>query len=414
MNDAAPRATYGSLIRDNLHFRRLWMGDVVSLFGDWFNTIALYALIKELTDSPLALGLVLVTKMVGYAVASPLAGVIADRYNRRRLMIGADLLRCVLVLGFLWMDSAALLPAIYALIALQVMVGAVFRPAQSASLPNVTQPHELLTANALMASTWSTLLALGAALGGLAVSVIGIKGVFLVDSLSYLVSAWCIWRAVIPQDTQAPTTPLFKAAWGESVSGWRYLLRRPEVGRMALVKSFWAAGGGALVYMLTLLGPELTPEDAALGMGILLAARGLGTGVGPIVARKLFLDQERWPRILGHLMVVGGLIYATVAWMPWSFWIVLPIGLAHALSGANWVLSSVLLQERAEDQLRGRVFATEWLLLTLTNTVTTLAASLLLEYSALGLREAVALFSFVVVVMGLAWGLWQRQIDRRA
>jgi hypothetical protein len=183
---------------------------------------------------------------------------------------------------------------------------------------------------------------------------------------------------------------------------------------MALVKSSWAAGGGALVYMLTLLGPELTPEDGALGMGFLLAARGLGTGVGPIAARALFRDQRRWPQLLGRLVVAGGLIYMTVAWLPWVFWIMIPIGLAHALSGANWVLSSVLLQERAEDKFRGRVFATEWLILTLTNTVATLVASLLLEYTSLSLREAVGAFSAVVIVMGLGWMAWQRRIDRQS
>jgi MFS family permease len=104
---------YGALLRGNRSFRRLWLGDVVSLFGDWFNTIALYALVGELTGSPLAMGLVFVVKMLGSAVASPLAGVIADRYDRRWLMIGSDLLRFVVVLGFLGISKAGELPLLY-------------------------------------------------------------------------------------------------------------------------------------------------------------------------------------------------------------------------------------------------------------------------------------------------------------
>jgi MFS family permease len=406
---------YGALLRGNRSFRRLWLGDVVSLFGDWFNTIALYALVGELTGSPLAMGLVFVVKMLGSAVASPLAGVIADRYDRRWLMIGSDLLRFVVVLGFLGISEAGELPLLYGLIALQVMLGAVFTPARSAALPELVRPEELLTANAMMAATWSMLLALGAALGGLAVSWIGIQGVFLVDSASYLVSALCLWGVALPARGGVEVRePLLKAAWGEMALGWRYLVGQPRVGRLAMAKSFWAMGGGALVYLLTLLGPVLFPKDGALGIGVLLAARGLGTGIGPITARRWLRDRGRWPLWMGGLMVVSGCVYGSLSWMPWSLWVLVPITAAHAMSGANWVLSSVLLQEEAEARFRGRVFATEWLLLTLTNTVVTLLAALLLEYAGVSLRAVAGIFAGVIVGMGLLWWWLLRRGARAA
>ena len=92
---------YWALVSGNKNFRRLWGGTLVSLLGDWFNTIALYVLVTELTGSPLALGAVFITKMLPWAVAAPLAGVVVDRYNRRWLMVGADGVRAVLVLGML-------------------------------------------------------------------------------------------------------------------------------------------------------------------------------------------------------------------------------------------------------------------------------------------------------------------------
>ncbi|MFQ5351077.1 MAG: MFS transporter, partial [Thermoanaerobaculia bacterium] len=184
-----PSAGYLELLRANRDFRRLWIGEMASLLGDWLNTIALYTLIRQLTGSPVALGLVFIVKTLPFALASPLAGLLADRFDRKRLMIAADLARAVVVLGFLVIDTEAELPLLYGLIALQMMISAVFVPARSAALPNITTPRELLTANALSAATWSVLLAVGAAVGGFATEGFGTATVFVLDSASYLVSA---------------------------------------------------------------------------------------------------------------------------------------------------------------------------------------------------------------------------------
>lgn len=397
--------SYGALIRRNRNFRYLWMGDIVSLFGDWFNTIAIYTLIERLTGSPFALGLVFMVKMGSFAIASPLAGVIADRYDRRRLMIGADLLRAVVVLGLLAVDEASELTLLYGLVALQIAIGSVFRPARSASLPNITAPEELLTANALMATTWSMLLALGAALGGFAASALGIEMVFLLDSATYLLSAWFIYQAEIPgpEVGDAPRAPLHRAAFNELAVGAKYLWRERGVRRISVAKMMWALGGSGLVYMLALLGAELVPSDEAVGIGLLFAARGIGTGIGPIAARAGFRERAQWPRVMGWCVVCSGVFYSLLYGMTWTLWVVLPIAVAHALSGANWVLSSVLLQERAADAVRGRVFAFEWLLLTVTNVLSVLAASLLLEAEWLTLRQAYGVFACLLVAAGVAW-----------
>ena len=250
-----PPAGYLELVRGNLNFRRLWFGNIVSLLGDWFNTIAIYKLIDDLTGSPFALGAVFITKMLPWALASPIAGLLVDRLNRRRVMIASDLLRAVIVLGFLFVEDASDVFLIYVLTALQVVAGSVFQPAKSASVPNITTPRELLTANALMAATWSILLALGAALGGFATEWLGVDAVFVIDSLSYLFSAYFIYRMSIPQQTEAPEAgPLVPTAARKIAEGWRHLQAVPRVGRIALAKATWAVGGGATVYMLALLG----------------------------------------------------------------------------------------------------------------------------------------------------------------
>ena len=137
---------YIQLVRQNTMFRRLWFGNIVSLLGDWFNTIALYALVLELTGSELALGAVFIAKMLPSGLASPVAGLLVDRFNRRRVMIGADLIRAVVVLGFLLVDDASEVWLLYVFIVAQTVAGSVFRPAQNSSVPNLTAENELVTA----------------------------------------------------------------------------------------------------------------------------------------------------------------------------------------------------------------------------------------------------------------------------
>ena len=394
---------YFELLRRNRSFRNIWIGDVASNLGDWLNTIAIYTLVRELTGSPQALGFIFIAKLLPFAVAAPFAGLINDRLNRRRLMIGSDLARAVIVLGLVWIDRAEQVPLAYALIAAQVLLSAVFVPARSASLPNITERSELLTANTLLAATWSALLAIGAAAGGFATEWLGADRVFVLDSLTYLVSAFFIYRTVIPQETEAGSGASFSSAVRDIVDGWRQMIDRPRIGRIAMAKGVWALGGGGLVYCLALLGEELMPAATAIGIGLLYTSRGIGTGIGPILARRLFPEERRWPLICGLCIATTGAVYWGVATLPWTLAIVPLIALAHAPSGTNWTLSSVLLQRRTPDAFRGRIFATEFLLLTVIDTASIFAASWVLEQQLLDLRSLFLVLAVIEIATGLAW-----------
>ena len=409
--DIDEQVGYWALVAGNRNFRRLWGGTVISLLGDWFNTIALYVLVTELTGSPLALGAVFLTKMLPWALSAPLAGVLVDRYNRRRLMIGADLVRAVVVLGFLLIDEAGEVPWLYVLLSGQVVAGAVFTPAKSASIPNITSPAELLTANALMSATWSTMLAVGAALGGLAVEALGMHAVFWIDSATYLVSAGFIVATTIPQETEAGEEGLLRSAVREIVDGWQHIRERPRIGRIACAKATWAVAGGGLVYMLALLGDRIAPAAIGAGIGVLFMARGLGTGIGPILTRRFFPDRHQWPAVIGAAIAFCGGCYLVVGLLPWT---PTTIGIAticafvvagHAASAGNWVLSTVMLQKRTVDRYRGRVFSTEWLLVMSAESLSILLASLVLELGWLDLAGAIQVFAGLQVATGLAWVL---------
>lgn len=420
-------AGYAEVLRDNPRFRLLWIGTVVSLFGDWFNTIALFAMVGELTGSPLAVGLVEALKLAGYAAATVPGGILADRVDRRLLMIAADVLRAVLVLGFILVDDPGDVPLLYVLIVLQIGLGAVFDPAYRALLPNIVTQRELAPANTIMSATWSTILAIGASIGGLASVELGYDAVFVINALSYVVSGVCILAIRMPvRPVAAPDsgrrvrlnpTHLARVAYADMKDGLRYLLSHGQVLRLAFAKTAWAMGGAALVYLLTQLGPRLEPGDAALGIGILYSARGLGTGIGPFAARRVFTDVTRWARVSGLCVAASGLGYLVVGLVSWRagdyMLVVLFVMLAHAASGANWVLSTILLQTLVPDHVRGRVFAAELMLLTAVEAVIILGAAALLDAGTLDLKESFLVWAAIQLAAGLAYTGWVRR-DRGA
>jgi len=180
---------------------------------------------------------------------------------------------------------------------------------------------------------------------------------------------------------------------------------RPVVGRLALAKATGAVGVGGLVFLLALVGQHAMPSKPEVGVGLLFAARGIGTGIGPVVAKRLFADQSHWPRLIGVLMCITGALYFLVGLGPAIVIMAGFVTAAHAASGATWVLSTVLLQQTTVDAYRGRVFATEWLFVMLVDSVSILIAGLLLEYVVSDVHPVVLIFAAAQVVAGTLWML---------
>jgi hypothetical protein len=247
----------------------------------------------------------------------------------------------------------------------------------------------------------------------LATEWFGIETVFVIDSLSYLLSAIFIYGAVVPQSTEKAEGPIrFRMAVADVLDGWKHVRTNPRIARIATAKASWAAAGGALVYMLALLGEAVAPEREAAAIGILFAARGLGTGLGPILGRAIFKSRRNWPAVIGGSVALAGACYAVLSGMVWGWLLVVPVIVAHAAGGSNWVFSTVLLQERTIDRYRGRVFATEWLLVMLAETCSILLASLVLEVAVMSLRQAFLIFAVLQIGIGLTWLFWVVPAER--
>ena len=401
------------LIKEYPSFRRLWIAQAISNFGDWFGLLALYALVQRYSDSEFLLGLVIIVKMLSLALFSPIAGYLTDRFNRRILMIICDGGRALSLLLMLLVQQESLLWLAYALTGFQMMLSAIFEPAKTASIPNVAPPERLVDANIISTATWSIIFTSGMAIGGFATEWIGVEGVFILDAFTYLVSAWFIYRAVIPQEVRCSNyvkgqkKPSFwedirQNIGTDIVLGIRYLRDNHQILRPAVAKGTSTIFLGGLVYMLVLVSDSIL-QMGSIGLGLLYAARGIGTGIGPIIARQYYTDERQWVVVMGASIALSGAMYLVVGltqvwWMMFVF-----VLLAHAASGANWVTSTVLLQKRSEDNFRGRVFSTEWLLFTLGNSLSVVVASVLLEWQIVALQTLISLYALGLMAAGLLW-----------
>jgi MFS family permease len=389
---------------------------VVSQLGDWFDTIALYTIILNLTGSGRDIGLLLVARFVPSFVFGPLSGVLADRFSRRTIMIVSDLLRALVVLGFLFVRRADQLWIIYVLTVAQLGLSTFFEPAKTAVIPSIVSDRELVAANAISAVTWSVMLTLGAFIGGVITGWFGTDVSFILDALTYLLSAALIARVRIPQREPREKIKLtVNRALGitETIEGARYVKQRPRVLALLLVKPAWGVGGGILT-LLAVFGERIFPvgRSAATGIGVLFAARGIGTAVGPIVARRLSGEgKQRMQTAIGVSFLIGGAGYIAFGSATSFVLALIVLGLAHTGGSVLWVFSTVLLQKTVEDRFRGRVFAAELALLTLTMAASNYATGELLDRMHLSPRLVTIGIGLFFILPGLAWFLTQRWWD---
>ena len=397
-------------------YRKLWLSQVVSELGDWLNRMAVLALIDSMVgekEAVAALGLMfaieLATRLAPTALISPLAGPIADRFSRRAVMIWADLARAVAVIGLCFVDRPEELPWLYGLVLVQMAISPFFESARSASIPNLVPSDQLADAHALGAATWSTMLALGSAAGGLVVTLVGTVGTFALDAGTYLVSAALLWGLRLPPPPSHPN----RLAIGDVFfardlrRAWAHV-RDLGLGSVIAAKVCWGMGGGFLVLLSVIGSRSYEGVSAVWAISMLYAARGVGTGVGPVIARRLVGDGERAAArtiAIAFLIAAGG--YSFVFLVPHFvgpnlFLACLGVGVAHVGGSTIWVFSTVLWQKQVDDSFRGRVHSLDFLAMTSAFAVWGFATGLLYDWSG-SLGWALAL---PIVSAALAGPFW--------
>jgi MFS family permease len=404
-----PSTTYFSLLKGNRSFRNLWYGQIVSELGDWLNSIAIFTLILSLGGSGLALGTVMMAKLLPIFFVSPIAGVVVDRMNRKWVMILSDLARFVVVLGFLFVTSPEELWLVYTLAALEIALAGFFEPARSALLPSVVDRRDLVAANALSGSTWSVMLALGAALGGVVVSLLGTRAAFILDAFTFLVSASFIFRVRLPAARgTAALEEKTRTGIANFMDGLRYIIGRPGILMLTLLKSGLATSGGVMT-LIPLYAHQMlaSPEAVSMATGILYSCRGVGAAAGPVLIRRWFGDSSRTLQVA----IAGGFFLGSVS--------IGLFGLSSGLLSASaslaliglfgsiiWVFSTALIHLEADTRFMGRVFSMEMGLLTLVMGLSNWAVGYAVEEFNLTANQAAGVLAVLFTVPGIVWTLF--------
>jgi predicted MFS family arabinose efflux permease len=409
-----PPATDGvrgavSLLRRNPDFRRLYVAQLISFGGDWFLIVALFPLILDLTNSPFMVSLALAAQELPFFLASPFAGVLADRLNRKKLMVNSDLARAALCGGFLLVSDRGTVWLAYALLVLTSSFSTVFEPASTAAVPNIVREEDLGIANALSGSAWGTMLAVGAAFGGIVASAFGTHTAFLVDATSFLLSAFLLSRISRPLSKPLETGEEHPGVIEATRETVRYSRRDHRVLALLVVKGGFGLAAGVLV-LLSVFAKEVF-HSGSVGFGILMAARGVGALIGPFLARRIAgRDDRRLFSAIGLSLVTFGVFYAAFAVMPSLFLAALVVMGAHLGGGSQWMLSTYGLQKLVPDRIRGRVFAFDLALITVSIT----ASSLLAGWAAdrWGPRPAALGLSLVALLWAAVWWSATRKVRR--
>jgi MFS family permease len=388
-------------LKRNREFRRLFLASVVSLAGDWFSFVAVASLVTELTGRPGASAFVYAATVLPVFLASPIAGTLADRFDRKRILVIADLARVPIALVLCvaaWARSTPL--AIGAVTALAV--GASFSdPIASAATPNLVEPDELATAQSLMGAVWGSMLMVGAGIGGLVAELLGRQAAFAIDAASFLASAWLV--SGIRRPMQLASTAAREP--GTMRDALRYVRGHPIVLRLVFGKVATSSANG----IVGLLPAFATRRFAGtnIATGLLFAARGLGAMVGPLLARRAVGDTPGRRAVIavcGIATLTYCVVYAVFPFTHVFAVALVLVMLAHLGGGSQWSMSTYGLQHETPDHVRGRVMALDYGLATLAIGASAIAAGLLAD--AYGEDAATWWLTAVGGTSGVAWVLW--------
>jgi MFS family permease len=414
---------YGRLIRNNRNFRLLWGAQIISEIGDWFYSVAIFSFLLEVSGTAQSVAFAFMLQVLPQCLGAPAAGVINDRVSRRSVMLFADWTRAAIVALMLLVRSRDMLWLLYILLFCETLMWALFEPARTAVVPNITTASDLAAANALQSTTWSFNFAIGAALGGFAAALFGRQAVFVINSLSFAASALLIRRMKFEEPHTVGSRPLHArdfADFSPIAEGIRYVRRDRRLSATLFVKAGLSLMGTNWV-LLPVMGERLFPvhlpgfdsrQAATLGMSILLGSRGLGaifgafgaagsTGTHPVRLRVSILA--------GFLM--GGLGYLALSAAP-NIWLACAaLILAHAGGSVIWTSSTTLMQSMTGDRFRGRVFSAEFAFSMFTLAAVSTIGGYLLDHG-MGLRPLAfitgLLFFFPAAVWTLAQRLWRQ------
>ena len=340
--------TYLDLFRRNGALTRLLAGEFVSGVGDWLYLVAVLVVVYADSNSPVLLGIVGAARILPYVLLSVPAGIVADRFDRRMVLLVTDAARGILMLvlvGAVMVGAPTI--AIVAVAILAACFSTFFGPAIAALVPTIVEERDLGIANSAWATLDNVAFIVGPALAGILLASGGLEVAFLLNAISFAVVAVVLWRLPIPDAVPSGS----ETADGSEApqAGWRDLVR-PLAGPFILDSTTSIVGGGLGVLTVVIAIDVLGAGDA--GTGYLNAAIGVGGVVAGIAGGALLARRLSVPLLLGGL--AGGVGLAWLALTGDLLTAMLAIGVAVAGLLLLDVVNTTLIQRIVPDALRGR------------------------------------------------------------
>ena len=389
------------VLRVNRELRLLFVAQNLSFIGDWFTFVALAGLVQDITGSKFLVSLLLVAFSLPSFLASPIGGPVADKHDRHKVLIVVSILQAIAACGFLFIGDSRVWIAFVA----QSMIAALasfVRPALEAAIPNLARdPDELRQANALFGSSWGVMLAVGAGIGGIFSQVFGRQAAFIADIATFVVAAGLIALVNRPmQEARAANHSKKIRPISDMHEALHLAKSDPAIMSLLMSKMTFAVGAGVVSQLAVFAADSFNRGDA--GRGIMLGLRGLGSALGPLLAAR-FVKNDLSKVILvcgiAGLGFAGG--YLAAAASPFFIIACVCICFAHLGGGAQWTLSTYGLQVRCPDEMRGRVLAGDFALITLSLGLSSLLAGVVSEY--FGARGTIAVFALLAVLASLIY-----------
>lgn len=377
-----------SLFR-NSRFLRLWIGQGISFVGDAISLVAIVILVVQITGSASSVGVLLFARFVPM-LASPLVGVMADRFDRRTILVVSDLSRALLVVAVIFVQDPLIL---YVLVFLMGVGRVFFNPTIRAAFPGVVGGGDLTRANAIISGTFSTSIALGPALGGLLVATVGLEAAFLLDAVSYAVSAAFLASIPLP----SPQREEEASFSGELRAGFGYLSGAPVP--LAIVL-------GAFLVILTInatvpaeifLAKE-TFGAGDIGYGLLVGLWGGGMVLGSALIATL---GDRTNLLFFYFLgiFVSAAAFAVTGFAPTFAVALVALAVAGIANGTDNVTTDTILQKQVPDAFLGRVFSVRFLTYSTGEVLAYGAGGLIVD--AVGPRSTYLLAGIATVAVGL-------------
>lgn len=398
-----------SVLTHNRDFRNLFVAELVVFGADWFVMVPLLVLLPELTGSGIWGGLVLAVDTGLVALLLPVTGTVADRVDRKKLLVLSNIAALLAVMLLQTVRGAGAAGLALVAIGALAVAKAFYSPAAQAALPNVVDPEDLAAANAVAGSSWGTMAIVGASLGGVLSAAFSPYTCFWIASASLAVAAGLEWRIRRPLQAPRESAEVRPRTWTAIRESLAYIGHRPRVLALVTVKSAVGLGNGVLTVFPLLAGRF---GVGAVGAGLLFGVRGAGALVGPLAMRKVLSHRSWLLPGLAISMSAYGLAYLGVAAAPWFPLVLALVFAAHFAGGTNWILSNFALQGEVPDRLRGRVFAADLMLATLSISVSQLAVAALVDH--VDGRALIAGCATVTLVYAVGWRIATRGLGAPA